>query len=489
MLILLALKFVQLLVGFARAVLFGRWLTAKQLGVWDMAFSFLVLAAPLSVLAIPGVFGRYVEHYRQRGQLREFLRRMLLACGGLAIVAVVVILWTRRWLSVVVFGSDGQSEMIAWAAGSLMVVIAYNLLVELFIALRNVRFAAMMQFVNSVAFAALSIGLLLGWQRSAESVLISYGGSCLIAAIPAGFVLRRVWRSAPTAGQPLPQRVLWARVAPFAAWVLLGSVHINLFGVIDRYMIQHFSKMLPDEALDAVGNYYAARVAPLLLVSVATMLATIIIPHLSHDWEAGRRDPAAARLRLFTKLFGFALFATATAVLLFSPLLFNVGFHGKYPQGQAVLPWTLICCTWFGLSLILQTYLLCTEKAGLVSVSLAFGLALNIPLNLLLLPRLGLLGAVLSATASNALLLWSVCRFNHRFGFRFDAGLKVVLVLQILLCCGPWPAILAMVIVVADAVWGNRLLSSEEKRLLSQGLADYGRRFGLKPWSAAPRKA
>ncbi len=91
--------------------------------------------------------------------------------------------------------------MIAVAAGSLVAVIAYNLLVELFTALRNIRYASVMQFVNSVAFAALGIGLLLGWQRSADSVVVAYGGSCLItAALLAGFVLRRVWRSVPTAG-------------------------------------------------------------------------------------------------------------------------------------------------------------------------------------------------------------------------------------------------------------------------------------------------
>jgi len=84
---------------------------------------------------------------------------------------------------------------------------------------------------------------------------------------------------------------------PFAGWVLLGSVLINLLGVIDRYMILHFSPRLSAKAaLDAVGNYYAARVVPLLLVSIATMLATIIIPHLSHDWEAGRRDLVVSML-------------------------------------------------------------------------------------------------------------------------------------------------------------------------------------------------
>ena len=81
------LTVVQRLVGFVRAVLFCRWLDAEQLGLWDMAFSFLLLAAPLSVLAIPGSFGRYLEHYRRRGQLRRFLRWTMLACGGLAAAA------------------------------------------------------------------------------------------------------------------------------------------------------------------------------------------------------------------------------------------------------------------------------------------------------------------------------------------------------------------------------------------------------------------
>jgi polysaccharide transporter, PST family len=478
-LILLAMNVVQRLVGFVRAMLFCRWLDAYQLGLWDMAFSFLLLAAPIAVLAVPGVFGRYVQYYRQRGQLRMFLRRTVLACGGLTIVAVAVALLLREWLSYVVFGEEGQTQLFVVSAVSLVVVIAFSFLVELFTALRNVRLASMMQMVNSVAFAVLGVGLLLGWQCTAESVVVSYGGSCLIAAIPAVFMLRRLWHSAPLPCESLPRGVLWARIAPFAAWVLLGSVLTNLFGVVDRYMIIHFSNMPRDQALAAVGNYYAARVVPLLLASIATMLGTMITPHLSHDWEAGRRDLVVARLRLFLKVFGFALFATATVVLVFGPLLFNLWFGGKFPQGLAVLPWALLCCTWFGLSLILQNYLLCAEKVGFASVALAIGLALNILLNILLLPSLGLLGAALSSTAANAVSLWVVSRFNHRLGFRLDAGAALVLVLPLVLCCGPWLATIAMVSVAAWAIWGNRLLSLSEKKQLGEGLGDYGRRFGL----------
>ncbi len=363
-LILLALAVVQRLVGFVRAVLFCRWLDPGQLGIWDMAFSFLLLAAPLSVLAIPGTFGRYVEHYRQRGQLRAFLRWTVLACGGLVLTAFAGILLMRRWCSLLVFGSEDQSGLVAVAAGSLVAVIAYNFLIELFTALRNIRLVSVVQLVNSAAFAMLGVGLLLGWQTTAESVLLSYGLSCLIAAAWAGCALRRAWQSAPSTAQPVPSAVLWTRVAPFAAWVLLGSVLTNLFGMVDRYMIVHFSRASSAEALDVVGNYHSSRVVPLLLVSIASMLAAMITPHLSHDWEAGQREQVRARLQLFFKLFGFALSAGAVAVLLAAPLLFEVAFCGKFPYGQAVLPWTLVYCTWFGLGLVLQNYLLCARRHG-----------------------------------------------------------------------------------------------------------------------------
>jgi O-antigen/teichoic acid export membrane protein len=250
-------------------------------------------------------------------------------------------------------------------------------------------------------------------------------------------------------------------------------------------MIVHFSHTPSAKALDVVGNYHSSRVVPLLLVSIAAMLGAMIMPHLSHDWEAGRREQVASRLRLFVKLFGFAMFAAATAVLVAAPLLFGVAFRGKFPGGQAVLPWTLAYCTWFGLSLIVQNYLLCAEKGRLSSVALASGLVLNVLLNLVLLPRLGLEGAVLSTAAANVLSLGLICWFNRRLGFRLDDGATVVLALPMLLTLGPWAAVFALAAVAATAVWSNHLLSPEEKRQLAQRIAEYGKRSGLERWLPA----
>lgn len=479
-LILLCLTVVQRLIGFVRAVLFGRWLTPEQLGEWDMVFSFLTLAAPLAVLAIPGVFGRYVDHYRQRGQLHAFMRRTGLSCSAIALVAVGVVLVARQWFSQLIFGSADHVDMIVLSAAALLVVVVMNYFVELFTALRNIRLISVLQLVHGVAFSVFGVGLLLGWRCDARSVVVAYGSSCVVAILWAVQPFWRTWRATPPAGERMPHGVLWSHIGPYAAWILLFSVLTNLFTMVDRPMIIHFADMPVAMALDVVGNYHSARMVPMLLVSIAAMLEVMMMPHLSRDWEAGRRDLVASRLRLFLKLLGFAFVAAGAVVLLAAPLLFEVALQGKFPSGEAVLGWTLIFCIWCGLSLVAQNYLLCAEKAGLVCVAMAFGLAANVALNLVLLPRFGLEGVVLAATVANALLLWLTCRYNRRLGFHLDTGVRVAFVLPILLYLGPWVTILALVATAIAAIWGKRLLTPEEKQQLAEGIVAYWKRLGRK---------
>ncbi|MEM6329349.1 MAG: hypothetical protein AAF790_03760, partial [Planctomycetota bacterium] len=90
-------------VGFGRSVLLCRWLEPESLGHWEMAFGFLLMAAPLAVLGLPGSFGRYLVRYRERGQLRLFLRRT--ACWTLltAALAILVLLANQAAFARLIF--------------------------------------------------------------------------------------------------------------------------------------------------------------------------------------------------------------------------------------------------------------------------------------------------------------------------------------------------------------------------------------------------
>lgn len=480
-LILIALMGVQRLVGFCRAVLFCRWLDPVELGQWDMAFSFLMLAGPLSVLALSSSLGRYVEHYRQRRKLRTLLKRTALACAALAASSALFVFAVRQWFSELVFGTPERTDLVGLLAGSLLAVIAFNYFYDLFAALRNIRLVALLQLLNGLVFAGLGVGLLLGWRCNAQSVILAYGGACAVSAAVGIWWLLRSWRILPEDGQPPPHRDLWSKLIPYATWILITSVLVNLFGVVDRYMILHYSSLSASKALVLVGQYHSSRVVPLLLVSVAAILGSMITPHLSHDWEAGRRDRVTARLNLLLKLFGFVLAAAGVMVLFVSPLLFGVAFQGKFAGGLAVLPWTLVYCTWFAMYAIIQNYLLCCEKARLASLAFLIGLAANVGLNLLLLPRLGLLGAVLATTAANLAVVLLVSAFNHLLGFRMDRGAWLVLALPLLIPLGPWVGLAFLLAIVLETFVSDRFLSREEKQQLAEGWRQYRARFRYRP--------
>jgi len=477
-LIFLVLAALQRVVGFVRAVLFCRWMDPDQLGRWDMAFSFLMLAAPLSVISLSGSLGRYIEHYRCRGQLRALVRRIGAASALLALPAAGLIVVWREWFSRLIFGSPAHTHLALLIAVCLPVLVATHFFYDLLNGLRHARLLAVLQMCNGLLFTGLSLGLLAGWQPTADAVVGSYAVAAAACSLAALAWLARIWRSLPAELEPPPHGEFWARILPYVGWMVLVSLLVNLFQIVDRYMIVHFSGLSSQAALACVGQYHTSRVVPLLLVNVTLTLATMLTPHLSNDWEAGRRERLLRRLNLFVKLWGFVLVAAGWAVLLFAPLLFGVAFRGKFSEGYAVLPWTIIYCIWAAQTGVVGTYLLCAEKAGRSVPAMGLGLGVNVVLNLILLPPLGLLGAVLATTAANLVALVLTYLFSRQLGLRLDAGSLLVLGLPVVLCLGPWMAMLALALTAGAALRWNVLLSGEEKAQLADRWLDYRGRVG-----------
>lgn len=465
--ILLVVSVVQRSVGFGRGILFCRWLAPEELGLWDMAYSFLLLAAPVVVLGLPGSFGRYLERYRQRNQLRTFLRRAAIWTASLAAVAVTAIVLAAPSFSTLVFGEPDQRALIFLMAASLAAIILHHFLEALFAGLRKYRIVSAMQFCQSMTFAAISLGLLWWWRLAAESIVIGYGAACLISAVG---TLLWTGRSVAVIAEPdvaQPHAEFWPPLVRFAIWIWVTNLLCQMFAVVDRYMLVHWSGMDTVTALAQVGNYHSSRVVPLLLISVADLISGVVMPYMSHDWEQGQRRQVSDRMSLVLKATSLGMFAVGVAVLWAAPLLFSVAFQGKYDGGLAVLPWTLTYCVWGGLLIIAQNYIWCAEKTKIGTVPLACGLALNIVLNLVLLPMWGLLGAVVATTTSTAIALAVLYWLNHREGMELQTGLIWLTAAPAALAGGVWVATAVLIALTVLAPFSRSLVSEDERTKLA----------------------
>jgi polysaccharide transporter, PST family len=486
--ILLVANLIQRSVGFGRGIVFCRWLSPDELGTWDLAYSFLVLAAPVVVLGLPGCFGRYLERFRQRGQLRTFLRRAAIWTAVLTSVAVALIAFAAPQFSQLIFGQPDQRTMVLLLAASLAAVILHHFLEAVFAALRKFTIVSTMHFCQSMVFAGLSLSLLWSWRFAAESIVVAYGLACLISAIGT-----LVWKgralaedAAPDAGAP--HREFWPPLLRFAIWVWVTNFLCHLFGVVDRYMLVHWSGLDNDAALALVGHYHASRILPLLFLCVADLLGGVVLPHLSHDWERGARERVSDRLNLILKFASLVMLAGGVVVLWIAPWLFHVAFDGRYDEGLKVMPWTLAYCVWYGLLLVAQNYIWCAERMKLGTLPLASGLALNIALNMVLIPAWGLLGAVVATTISTGLALAVLYSINRSAGMQLQAGMLWLSIAPISLCGGVWTSTITFVLLVAALPFSRTLLTPQDR----DAIAELGRSYLAKfaeYWSRARKKS
>jgi O-antigen/teichoic acid export membrane protein len=294
--------------------------------------------------------------------------------------------------------------------------------------------------------------------------------ACLAACAGATIAMRDSWRAAPEIGPPLPQLAFWVKLLPFAGWIWATNLLANLTDVADRYLILYFADGDAAAASALVGQYHSSRVVPDLLASVAAMLAGVLLPYNSHDWETGNRDVVSRRINLALKATGLTFTAAGAALLWIAQPLFAWVLEGKYELGREVLPWTLLLCIFFSLSVLALNYMWCAERAGRAVLAMGAGLICNIAFNLVLLPRFGLPGAVIATAAANAVSLACAYWLNHRLGMRLDGGVAAASLAPLALLLGAAPAAMTVIALTVIALRSDWIFNPEDKGEIAKSL-------------------
>jgi O-antigen/teichoic acid export membrane protein len=152
----------------------------------------------------------------------------------------------------------------------------------------------------------------------------------------------------------------------------------------------------------AAGQYFAALRLIEVPTFVAASLATALFPLLAHD-EHALRD---GRFESVVALLASVAWVTAVATTLLGPWLIGVFFGAAYqPAAHALVvrAWAMLP---FFSSMVRAQILAALRAPGIQLVSVLFGLALQTPLGLLLIPRFGLTGAALAFFTTEMLNAW-----------------------------------------------------------------------------------
>ncbi|MBB3207166.1 O-antigen/teichoic acid export membrane protein [Rhodopirellula rubra] len=467
MLVMLAMTVVGRGIGFVRGMAFCRLMDDTDVGRWSMAFGFITLITPVMLFGIPGVLPKFTEHFRLKGQLQPFVRRIAigtLVCTGVFVAAMALL---PEWFGWVIFLQSQSASLVYAMAAAVVGMIVYNFASDLNASLRQVRVVSMMQFVHGVGFTVLSLAWLVNGGGFTGLILV-FAVACLLATLPGVWSLAKNWKAA-TGVSETPEIAgianetddkislgrMVRRLAPYAAALWMTNLIGNLFELSDRYMILHFLPLPPDALASgsadsiretmgqaAVGQYHSGRIVPMMLLSVGTMIAGVLMPYLSADWEAKKLDSVRARIGDALLAVSLVFTVGGAFAILIGPWMFDVLLQGRYSDGLNLMPLALCFCTWSALVMVGQCYLLTAEKGRAVALAMFVGLIANLVLNAILLPRFGLMGAVVATLLAHGVVM--VCVWSAMVFFGYPIGSKTVMLslLPFTLLASPWVAIL-----------------------------------------------
>lgn len=474
----LILTVVQRLAGFVRNILLCKYMAPDELGQWSLVFSFVFLLAPLTVLGLPGCFGRFVEHYQLRGQLGLFLKRITMICVGTCLLFSASMFFFAEECSALIFRDATQTNIVYALAGALISVTVMNYLMSLMEALRQVRVATIMRFISAIVFSLASVFLLLATDRGAAAVTWGLGIGSLLACFPALWVLWKNRSVLRTAHVKLEQGDMWRRIAPYAAWMWVCNLLQNVADVLDRYMLIHFAEVSPAVAQAYVGQCFGARIVPWMLIGVATMLGGVLMPYLTAHWERNETEEANSQLNYSIKLTAVGFTYIGAMILVLAPVLYEVVLQDRYTEALDILPLTLVYAIWFSLFIIGKDFLWVIEKGKWAVAAAALGVGANIVLNWLMIPVYGLWGAVGATTISCGLTLGGIYLLNGKFGATQGLRCWLVTFAPLLLLSSEYRLSLVAILVIATGMTNlvlNKRESLQIEAAIHQGLARFCR--------------
>ena len=459
-------------IGFCRSFYVCGQLSPAEVGRWDLGFHFLMMVAPLSVLGIPGSFGRYVVQYEKLGQVKQLLVQSLIVCL-LLVVASSCLLWQlRQWLAQYCFGDASQADFIGLLACGLPLVVFFNYATSWFTAKRLNRLVIRLQTAQAIAFA---VGCVAAFQLasvSAVGVLVAY-----FCSVSIGLILAAAYALQDQYDHDLVEldesQSLWKRILPFAMWVWASNALVNLFMICDRILLVNFIPESTEEVHSLIGQYHASLILPALLMAVGAMVGSTLIPYLSSDWEAKDRDAVTWRMNVSLQAVGAFSLLASVGVLLVAPLLFGGLWNNKYGVGESLLPMTLCYCGLAAISLVAQKYFWCIEKTWFGSAVMFAGLAANFIIGILLVGPFGLKGVVASTLIAHAFCLFALIAFSRRNGLAIERGTYIVIAAMLVVGLGAAAAVLSLIVLVALIFFTPYVFADPVKQACLQKLKNY----------------
>ncbi|MCB0993862.1 MAG: oligosaccharide flippase family protein [Acidimicrobiales bacterium] len=381
------------------AVVIARRLGPEEAGGFYVGTSIAMVASSLGQLGLGGALLRFVATHRARNDLagvngsRRRSRRLVISASlAASAVALLLVPLTTRW-----FGGTLDGATAVWAAVAVVPVSLVFVESQAFIGLERQVHGALLLNVAPPA-VSLVLVIVTGADTAAAALAVWVGAHCA-SALVASVLWRRMRLPSGAAAGPDRSTLLRSALP-----LLVVSAGLLVMTWTDTIVLGVLG------TADDVGIYNSARQVSLLLSLILLAGASVVAPRFATFWELGDRE-GLARLARQSAGVGAAAALIPAAVMVAAPGRVLGAFGAGFDAGDTALR-LLAAGQFVNVAAGAVGYvLIMTGNERRHSAAQVLAAAVNIPLDVVLVPRWGMAGAAAATAASlvifNGVAVWA----------------------------------------------------------------------------------
>lgn len=388
-----------------------RLLSKAEYGLLSLCFSTLAVLTALAGAGLGNAAVRMFHETRLQGlaALRHLYEETVtaVACGALVVFGLT--------LAATVLGLGGGSEeyrtALRYGAGLIIVRTVANVLQQMLRVEERVAAYARVQLAIRFGTLVVAVGLLLLSVRAAKTVLVA---ATVVEVLVLGWLLfdvstRQLLRR-PRLSRRLVRALSYGVPLAFAGSARVVLDYGNRF-VIERSM-----------GLEAVATYVVpADLLTRMIEIIVLPMQLAAVPVLFRLWSTdGEKATARTASQVLTYTL-VALLPTAALYLRFGEELVALIASTKYRGAGALTPWLLVGGVCGGLQFIAIVGATIGKQTMRVALLVVAATILNVGLNLVCVPRWGVIGAAGANSASYlALMIAQIANSRRVLPLRFQ---------------------------------------------------------------------
>lgn len=388
------MTFVYIITGLRSVILLpiiAKTLDASSYGIWAQVSATLILVFPLCTLGLDYALNRFIPHKTDKGEIGEIFFSVIAVVLSCSVIITVVILLLRNQIADSLFGDINMVSIAILMAGTLLFGTIASVCMNYFRAFRQTKTYAAFSIVLGVGEIGLVSYLVLtgyGIQGAMFALLIT---RVLVFLVAIGLIISQIGIRVPHftnlksyLGFSIPLMLL-----PFIWWILSWS---------DRYVITIF--------LDTaqVGIYTAGYVIGSSCAIYLGPLTVFMLAALSKLYEEKKITEVKTILSSSLKYSLILVIPSAFGVsVLGEPLLLLLTTAEFATASPFIVPLIASAAMLFSINSITAYSLQLVKKPRLIAITWLIAALVNLGLNFVLIPRIGIIGAAISTLFSFAL--------------------------------------------------------------------------------------